>query len=273
MDLVHITEPQAPSVETNSAKQASAPSLALTKTHARQTKNILVRLKVFNNRYFAFLDSGSEISLIKKSVADMLSREFQLKVSKSDLRVWSINKDPIAIRGILNVPFKFGRTTVYNKFYIAEDVGFTGAFLLGIDFLNKANAIIQCGDKNKVTLHNVVYSFRDIKHANAHVSVEAVKGNESSNIGSICSLELAKNCIIAPFSISVVKANVQNFFENNSYMIEHAIHDSLDMPFLRVARCLVQPNKKGNCLIQCINASYKTIKLKTDTKVATANSV
>ena len=106
-------------------------------------KNILVKLKCKDNKLFAFLDSGSEISLIKQSVSDVLCRKYKFKVIKPDLNAESINNNPISLTGIINIPFKFGRHTIYHKFYVAKDVGFSGALLLRIDFLNKANANIQ----------------------------------------------------------------------------------------------------------------------------------
>ena len=238
-------------------------------------RNILVKLKSFDRKLYAFLDSGSEINLVKKQVADMLIRNFNLKVHKPDLNAESINNNPIALHGIINIPFKFGRRTIYHRFYIAENVGFTGALLLGIDFLNKADATIKCGNDAKVILHDIIYAYKskDISHKFASIKVVDVSKAKPKNF--IHNVKVSRHTIIPPNTMCLIKVSIDNFNRSakDTFLIDNEVPSEDEIPLIKIARSIVKPNKKGNCLVQCVNVSDTHVKLKNDSLVANAKSV
>ena len=232
--------------------------------------HILIKLKCANRLLLSFVDSGSEISLIKKSVANILIDRLNLKVHSPDIIINSVSNHEIDIAGFINLPISLGKQRLYSKFYIVEEAHFAGCLLIGSDFCHKANAKIFCGQQKKVVLLNVPHKYKLLPFNSEYInSISCSK--KSNDLNSSIKVKAVGNYKLQPTSISSIKVCLASFLPvTKSLLIEDCTHFEDEYKIARSVNC-ISSNKQFS--IFCINTSQNAKVIKNGDVVAKALSV
>ena len=85
---------------------------------------IYINFKCFCANIFAFIDSGSNISIIQKDFIQRIYPENTLHVEESDIQgLKSFSNHSIKIFGKINLPIKINNKLFRYKFYIISKLG------------------------------------------------------------------------------------------------------------------------------------------------------
>ena len=112
------------------------------------------------------MDTGSAVSLIKHSLAQRLAVNFDLKINASTKRLKTVSGSVLDITGSIDVLFNIGNSSIVHRLVICDDKSiFTGALLLGRDFLNRTDASISFSrlHGNYVRIADRKYTFHKLR--------------------------------------------------------------------------------------------------------------
>ena len=90
-------------------------------------------IKVEKQKFRALVDSGADISLIRRDVYDSLRRK--PKLIRQHTNVQSVNGDPLKIDGYIYLKFVIGGTTMTQRFYVSRNMN--RKVILGNDWLTE----------------------------------------------------------------------------------------------------------------------------------------
>ena len=209
----------------------------------------------------SFLDSGSDISLIKENVAKLFLRDRTTCMTISDRDANSVTGERVEIKGIINLPLKIGNRTIMHNFSVVSDLNFVGGALIGLDLLHKLNATIRFGEQNIVVLNNVEFPFNKTKKLNNFESIKVVGINDMSETGIPIYRAYLTNSTIIPANTAIaLQAHVPSVHKNyfHSELITTNLMKTEDIKF---AKSLCQLNDKNNIYISCINISNDDVTL------------
>ena len=232
--------------------------------------HILIKLKTQKRKLLSFIDSGSDVSLVKKNIAHKIMIEQKLTLRSSDIKVESVNSSPVTIDGYINIPFTFGKKKYYHKFFVADGVEFTGAILIGSDFLHKCDAKIQCGNVKKVTLYGKVFKYTLLPHFSDYSSIKATKTVNCVKSNRVNYVKVVGNITVPPNSIVRIPVMVHNL---PNILTNFLIEDFDEIDAFKVARSICLLKNKSRFMIECANASNDNVKFSNGDNVATALAV
>ena len=220
--------------------------------------HILIKLRSPKCRLFSFIDSGSDVSLIKSNIAKKIMREHNLSLYATDITVESVNISPISIDGYINLPLKFGKRLYYHRFYVADNVDFTGALLIGFDFLHKSNAKIECGTINRVILNGKIFKYNLLCPKSNYSSVQSMTSQVDTTKYVTASVKVVGKISIPPNSILPIPVTVNNLPQSNFDIL---IEDSMSHDNVRIARAICTIKGKKRFVVECANVSVTKLHL------------
>ena len=214
----------------------------------------MVRFRATKRKLLSFIDSGSEISLIKLKVAQELVKEENLIIKESDKRAISLTGHQVHFHGMIKLNLLFNGKTFHHNFYITSDANFNGATLIGLDFLHHFNVSMHFGNAKYITVKGQNFKYQSKDEYDEYESIRTIK-EQAPEIQEYKVINTKKVVIPANsiYRINAVIVAPDNINEN--LIIEDATKSDL----MKVERALV--NKKRIC-IGCMNASDKPMILK-----------
>ena len=90
-------------------------------------------ITIEKQRFRALVDSGADISLMRRDVYDSLKNK--PKLIRQKINVQSVNSDPLAIHGYMFMKFTIGGTTLTQRFYVSRNMN--RKIILGNDWLTE----------------------------------------------------------------------------------------------------------------------------------------
>ena len=99
---------------------------------------------IFGKTVSCFCDTGTTVSVINEDLLKTLKEANSIKISdcKPEFMVLAVNGNPLPVVGKATLPFKLGSRKFCQEFYIIK---ISSNLILGLDFLSKQKAIIDCG--------------------------------------------------------------------------------------------------------------------------------
>ena len=89
----------------------------------------------------SFIDSGSSVTLIKPTVAEILVSAGNLKVKTCKNRLSSATNHDIETLGVIELKFLIGKRIYRHNVIICEGTSFPGGILIGTDLLGRLGFI------------------------------------------------------------------------------------------------------------------------------------
>ena len=107
----------------------------------------ITKLAIEEKYYYALVDSGAAVSLVKPNIAE----GFKIEINNNS--ILDIQGNPIPTLGLVTLPLTFiNESIVYHNFIVVSKDSFRTDLLLGIDFLSTYNVKIDWGN-------NCMYAF------------------------------------------------------------------------------------------------------------------
>ena len=207
----------------------------------------------------SFLDSGSDISLIKENVAKLFLREHTACMTTSNLDANSVTGDKVEIKGVINLPLKIGNEIIMHNFNVVSDLNFAGGILIGLDLLHKLNASIHFGEKNKVILNKVEFTFNEMNKLKSFESIKVVRINNITDTGiPMYKAHLTESTVIPANTAIALQAHVPSVHKNFSHS-DVITTNLLKTDEIKFAKSLCHLDDKNNIFISCINISNDEI--------------
>ena len=251
---------------------------------------LLIKIPSERRNLLCFLDSGSDISIIKGNVARMFIREGAASMMTSDRQATGVTGDSLTFKGMIDVPLWFNNHKIIHRMYVADDIEFTGAILLGIDFLMRANANLEFGCDGTAKLFGRTFFYTKRPRDENFTSVTSSKINVTNS--SNYEVKIRGSVTIEPFTMVRCPCNVvvgnnikkignlSNLDEPNLTKTLKQRLQNLDImvkPFnfshdLKFESALQRVDKSNNITVGCINASNNPITLKNGLPIATAST-
>ena len=215
----------------------------------------------------SFLDSGSQVSLIKASVAQKLIDSCNLRLRPSSLNLSSVTGNRLNVLGSIDVPFYIGRKRTVHRLIVVENDCFVGGVLLGTDFFGRCSASFKFkGDAGMCILKGIVYKFRKVVPASQGLSVKLV--TEDAPVKSSFKVCTAQKTVIPPFSRVLINGKVIVSHKGSINPFVY-LFDSKHMKFpnLVVASSIVVGNE--TCPVSLLNYGDHEITLEANQQVGT----
>jgi hypothetical protein len=109
----------------------------------------VIRLVAGEKCYFGFVDTGATISVMSEDCFRLLSADGEVERLPTDqMMVGAGTTHPLRLNGACFVRLNVGGVICEQKFYIANRVPFL--MLIGMDFLKKYSAVIDCAKMGPV---------------------------------------------------------------------------------------------------------------------------
>ena len=204
-------------------------------------------------KFRALVDSGAEVSLIHSRI--FASLKDKPKVFKKKAHLQSVSGQALNIEGCANITIKIGKTEVTQLFYIVKDMNRN--VILGKDWLTQ----------NGVRLY---FDLGCLRIGKCYVSLE-----EDIKIASI--IRCAKDAVLKPQTVNVCPVKLKN---NPSFGATNLVEISAlesgyvsSEPGLMVISTVAKFNKKRQFPLMIVNNTNKTIRLKKNGIVASANKI
>lgn len=216
------------------------------------TGHILIKLHVYNRSMLSFVDTGSDISLVKSTVVNQLLQNNDIKIFENDINVTSVTNNELDIEGFINLPIRLDNQTLYHRFYVVNNAHYTGGLLLGSDFCHRADAKIQCGKQGYVQLRGINFRY-ELRNFDDTIDRYIKKVNVSPKC-KVSFVKIAKSKKVKANSIDTISVSIPKIRFNNTqgYLIEDIFHDNDDF---RIARSLYDKSNKYKFTVFCVNAS------------------
>ena len=232
--------------------------------YSKSHKFIINLVTPENRKLSAFVDGGSDISLLKPLVFNILSKTENIKLSTTNRKVEVANKTPLNILGSCNISFVLNGKVFSHEVLISDDASFPGAMLLGADILNRFKSICNRGNKT-LTLSGHVFNFRSVKQSD-YKCVRLINHAIPREL-NIRTKGIVK---IPPLTNSCVQACTDFSFRNEQNIL---ITDKMNCTKVKVAKSINKVNKNNNVTISILNLTEHEIVLPNNTNVATATLV
>ena len=97
--------------------------------------NVYIRMKLMGKEVHCLVDSGCDLTVIPKSLADRCKN---LDVQPTTHSIWAANSTPIRIFGEAEIPFVLDNRCIWTPVLISEDVE---EVMLGVDWLEDHQCI------------------------------------------------------------------------------------------------------------------------------------
>jgi hypothetical protein len=204
-------------------------------------------------KFRALIDSGAEVSLIHSRI--FASLKDKPKVFKRKAHLQSVSGQALNIEGCANITIKIGKTEVTQLFYIVKDMNRN--VILGKDWLTQ----------NGVRLY---FDLGCLRIGKCYVSLE-----EDIKIASI--VRCVKDAVLKPQTVNVCPVKLKN---NPSFGTTNLVELSAlesgyvsSEPGLMVISTVAKFNKTRQFPLMIVNNTNKTIRLKKNCIVASANKI
>ena len=230
--------------------------------------HILIKLRVLQMNMISFIDTGSEVSLIKDSVIEPLCRKNKIKIHDSDIIVSSVTNNNLDVTGYVLLPITTRSGGQFlHRFYIASNAHYKDALLLGSDFCHASNMEISCGHNKKVKLYNEKYSYSLLQHDETLES--AITSQPMFNKRSHALVRATCKMRIAPNSVAKLPVKISGK-QGTNWLVEdiNANNDGF-----RLARVLRDGDVQSSFDIFCINSSSQYRYISANEIVGTAMDV
>ena len=211
-------------------------------------------LKFSRNKHIrALIDTGAEVSLMKKSIYQTIRGNHRLKNTRTNLQ--SVSGESLKVTGCADIAFVIGGIRLTHNFFIVEDMNRNA--ILGRDFLTT----------NGVRLY---YDMKKMKIKDAFVDLE-----EDSHIASI--MRLHHDLTMKPHSINLVSATLKRgpYYQPGETLQTGPGQKGqvYDEPGIKVAEAVVNLSKKHRLPTSLANTTNKTIHLKRGTVIGRVEAV
>lgn len=216
--------------------------------------NPIVEINSCNLKLKCLLDTGSQVSLIKRGIALKLHQDHKVKISPSNKTILGINGQSLDTDGILHLPINLSPThKLYHNFIICSTSSFSGAILLGSDFFNRVNARIRY-DSKELIVDKHIFPLLKNKHCSHQLSFRLSDSKDSLPSNAI----LTDSPIIVPkLSTNLFDINTPAYMQNNkTYLIENVLDKSY--PF-KLAHCFVTNDTNNKIRLSILNSSEQDI--------------
>ena len=212
-------------------------------------KSLIIPVQIDAENLSAVVDTAAEITILSSDVADKIHLSYKT-VKPIRLRMAG-KKSHMLAHKIKDAQISIGGQPFILDIYVAP---IADQLLLGFDFLNKNNAIIDFG---RASLSIADMTIPDVVHANPS-SITAV-----SRVVVAVSVSIPPNCA----KLINVKLLDLEAKENDLFLVEPQNHQ-VD---LLISYALVKGNE--HLALNFINTSDKTIKLSKDKDIGEASEV
>lgn len=222
------------------------------------SRRILISLPTTERKLFSFIDSGSDLCLVKKSVATLLHSDGNGKIKLTDKSAQNVSGTSVDLLGLIPITFTLpnNRKLIHN-FYVVEDSNFPGALLIGNDLLNRVKAIIKFeGNKNScVTIYDNIFMGKSYTQND----FESVRSISPSDITRTLTIHAKSDTMIPPNSIHPCIASISGTLP---FATDISVYDCTDIPGFKIAKSVSSWNHKNTLLIATINTTDDPIMLK-----------
>ena len=113
---------------------------------------MVISLYINKVQVFAILDSGSDVSILDRSYLRRIFPKSKIDLTPTNIKLTSFSTDPIPIEGSLELPLAFhpqSENTINTNLLISNNRRYFFPFVLGLDFLVKANLKIEVSENHK----------------------------------------------------------------------------------------------------------------------------
>ena len=225
----------------------------------------MVRFRTKLRRLRSFIDSGSQISLIKLSIAQQIAKEENVLIHESDKRAISLTGHEVKFHGMIKFELMFNGKPFKHNFYITSEANFSGALLIGLDFLHHFDATMHFGAQNLINIKGQSFKYESREDYDDYESVRTLK--EEPKIDQQFRVINNKHVVIPANSIYKINAVIVAPKSNKTNLI---VEDALNNQFMKIERALVNKNR---IQIGCMNASDKDMTLKLNQVIGIASPV
>ena len=213
----------------------------------------VIEAKVCGVTMKLFVDSGSQCTIIKQSVADMLMSAGNLSLKRTHVKLSAVNKDAIETLGALTLTFELGKRRYKHDVVVSSAVSFPGSVLIGTDFLQRLGTVGFDFCSRIVEINHEIYKFcDDIKETNTYAVTKDAR--QCSSV----SVLLTETIELQPESFAIQKINVP--FPDGCTALVEARENNESLCFLST----IAPVKENEVCVGILNMSDKVSSLKPD---------
>jgi hypothetical protein len=116
-----------------------SPVLANTQYDPLKPNTLYLSLKINNKGVKALLDSGAEVTLISKKLANSLN--LRINTTENNIKFIAANKQTMTVRGWTIINLKLGQLKQIQRAYVIEDL--STDFHLGLDWIKRNGSKID----------------------------------------------------------------------------------------------------------------------------------
>jgi len=103
-----------------------------------------IQVRVNNAVLTAFVDTGSEVTILKASVASNMP---DTKILHSSKTLQGVAGAPMSVLGEMDVGFTIGKSKLLHRVCVADKINFPGDLLMGMDFLRRLDMRLVTSNK------------------------------------------------------------------------------------------------------------------------------
>ena len=129
-----------------------SPVLANAQYDPLKPNTLYLSLKINNKGVKALLDSGAEVTLISKKLANNLN--LRINTTENNIKFIAANKQTMMVRGWTIINLKLGQLKQIQRAYVIEDL--STDFLLGLDWIKRNGSKIDF-EKNTLKIGNQTF--------------------------------------------------------------------------------------------------------------------
>ena len=184
---------------------------------SKQTIIPQAKLKIHDEIVDCFIDTGSSICLIKKSLAIHFINKFNLRVRSSNKILKNVSNEIVENNGTINltVTIKSNKIITHTFFIVEEHSHFSGGALIGTDFLSRNGAIINLGKNQHIKLMGIKHPIHSINKSSPQIySINDDKINNDK-----CNGYAIKNECVPSYHAKLITIKINDNNLNNKTIV------------------------------------------------------
>lgn len=242
----------------------------------------MIKIRVNGKKLVAFIDTGSQVSIIKR---DVCNNWRGCKISKAKRDITAVNGNDINVEGQTDLYFELGESYKVHACLVVSGVRFPGDLLLGMDFLRRFDFLLSYGKgrgTSRLILDEVSFPIKFIEHPSIVASMsrsnklfktpsKSLFEAQLPNVNSAdadYAVHVLYNQVCPPNTFKFIKGSVGRKVEPGSILQLAGKLESFLVP-----HHLAQVSEKRHILIPVINLTSKALRFKNGRRLTSAEII